>query len=241
MFYNLNAGDATKWLYAPDPSQPAFSDRTWENVSGRLTWQATPRNKIGGFWDEQWVCRNCEGHDVGHHRLRRASRPRPIGVGSTQPLRVPQVTWSSPVTNRLLLDAGFGGTYYGWGNFERDPNPTRDLIRVTEQCAAGCATNGDIPGLVYRSQDCGDNRTRLVHVEADRLSYVTGAHSMKVGYQGTLMTDDRTWYHQQPEPDVPLQQRRSESADADASRRDQRRSRADGMRSSPRSSGRSDA
>ena len=26
------------------------------------------------------------------------------------------------------------------------------------------------------------------------MSYVTGRHSFKVGYQGTLMTDDRTWY-----------------------------------------------
>ena len=66
---------------------------------------------------------------------------------------MPQATWSSPATNRLLLDAGFGGTYYQYGHLEREPNPTRDLIRVSEQCAGGCAANGDIPGLVYRSQD----------------------------------------------------------------------------------------
>ena len=60
-FYNQNAGDPTKWLYVPDLSQPAYSDRTWENVSGRVTWQATPRNKIGGFWDEQANCRKCTG------------------------------------------------------------------------------------------------------------------------------------------------------------------------------------
>jgi hypothetical protein len=28
-FYNLNAGDPTKWLFAPDASNPGFSDRTW--------------------------------------------------------------------------------------------------------------------------------------------------------------------------------------------------------------------
>ncbi len=110
----------------------------------------------------------------------------------TLPLRVPQVTWTSPVTNRLLLDAGFGGTYYGWGNFERDPNPTHDLIKVTEQCATGCAANGNRPGIVYRSQDWGDNRTGSYIWKAN-LAYVTGRHSLKVGYQHTLMTDDRTW------------------------------------------------
>ena len=104
MFYNLNAGDPTKWIYAPDLSQPGFSDRTWENVSGRVTWQATPRNKIGGFWDEQSVCRKCEGTTHRHHRSPAGScRPRPSASAQTKPLRVPQVTWSSPLTNRLLL------------------------------------------------------------------------------------------------------------------------------------------
>ncbi len=194
MFFNLNAGDASQWLYrgGPGVSDPGFSDRTWENISGRLTWQATPRNKIGGYWDEQWVCRKCEGATIGITTPPVAS-PEAIGPGQTLPLRVPQVTWTSPLTNRLLLDAGFGGTYYGWGNFERDPNPTRDLIRITEQCAAGCANNGGRANLVYRSQDWGDNRTGS-YTWKGSAAYVTGTHSLKVGYQGTLMTDDRTWY-----------------------------------------------
>ncbi|RPH63363.1 MAG: TonB-dependent receptor [Acidobacteria bacterium] len=190
-FYNLNAGDATKWTFAPDPSKPGFSDRTWENVSGRITWQATPRNKIGAFWDEQWVCRTCEGNTIGI-TTPPVVAPEANGSGQTLPLRVPQVTWSSPVTNRLLLEAGFGGTYYGWGNFENDPNPTRGLIRVTEQCAAGCAANGNRPGVVYRSQDWGTNRTGS-YIWKGSAAYVTGTHSIKVGYQRTLMTDDRTW------------------------------------------------
>jgi hypothetical protein len=190
-FYNLNAGDATKWLYAPDASRPGFSDRTWENISGRITWQATPRNKIGGYWDEQRVCRKCEGNTIGITTPPVVS-PEANGAGQTSPLRVPQVTWTSPVTNRLLLDAGFGGTYYGWGNFENNPNPTHDLIKVTEQCSTGCAANGNRPGIVYRSQDWGDNRTGSYIWKAN-ISYVTGRHSFKVGYQHTLMTDDRTW------------------------------------------------
>jgi hypothetical protein len=190
-FTNLNAGDPTKWLYAPDLSNPGFSDRTWENVSGRLTWQITPRNKIGGYWDEQWVCRKCTGNTIGITTPPVVS-PEANGPGQTLPLRVPQVTWSSPLTNRLLLDAGFGGTYYGWGNFERDPNPTHDLIKVTEQCAAGCAANGNRPGIVYRSQDYGANKTGS-YTWKGSLAYVTGRQSFKVGYQGTLMTDDRTW------------------------------------------------
>ena len=44
--------------------------------------------------------------------------------------------------------------------------------------------NGGIPGLVYRSQDWSDNYTGAYTWRASA-SYVTGAHSMKVGYQGT--------------------------------------------------------
>ena len=38
--------------------------------------------------------------------------------------------WNSPLTNKLLLEAGFGTTYYQWGGREVDPNPTRDLVQV---------------------------------------------------------------------------------------------------------------
>ena len=179
----------------------AYTDRTWENVSGRITWQVTPRNKIGVFWDEQVdLPRSATGATHRHHRSRARLARRPTASAQTKPLRVPQATWSSPVTSRLLLDAGFGGIYYGWGNFERDPNPTHDLIRVAEQCAAGCAANGSIPGLVYRSQDFGTQLHRRRTPGSASASYVTGAHSMKVGYQGTVHDRRPHLVHQQPEP-----------------------------------------
>jgi hypothetical protein len=190
-FYNLNAGKADQWFYAPDFSQPGFSDRTWENVSGRVTWQANAKNKISGFWDEQATCRKCEGQTSGITDPPRLS-PEAGSVGATKPLRVMQASWSSPLTSRLLLDAGFGGVYYGWGSFERDPNPTHDLTRVVEQCAAGCPDNGNIAGLTYRSQDFNNNNTGSFGWKTNA-SYVTGSHSMKVGYQGTWMVDKRTW------------------------------------------------
>src|SRR5262249_32567789 len=136
------------------------------------------------------LCRTCTGATAG---LSEPSRISPEAVGVLgRPLQVSQATWSSPLTGKLLLEAGFGSTYFGVGNFERTPNPTRDLIRVAEQCANGCAANGDIPGLVYRSQDFSVAYTGS-YLWKGSLSYVTGTHSLKVGYQHTLMTDDRTW------------------------------------------------
>jgi len=190
VFYNLNAGSPAAWLYAPDPNRREYSDRTFENASARLTWQATPRNKVTVFWDEQALCRTCTGATPGLSEPQQIS-PEAVGVLG-RPLRVAQAKWSSPVTHRLLVEAGFGGTYFGVGNFERTPNPTRALIRVVEQCASGCAANGGIPGLVYRSQDFSTAYTGS-YLWQGSLSYVTGTHSLRIGYQHTLMTDDRTW------------------------------------------------
>src|SRR5688572_3367394 len=60
-FYNQNAGNANAWLYVPDLTRPAYYDRTWENYTPRITWQASSRNKISFSWDEQYVCRKCSG------------------------------------------------------------------------------------------------------------------------------------------------------------------------------------
>ena len=191
VYYNLNAGNPAKWLYAPDLTRREYSDRTFENGSGRLTWQVTRRNRISGFWDAQSLCRNCTGATPGLAEPQRIS-PEAVGIlGRT--LHVTQASWWSPITNRLLVEAGFGSTYFGVGNFEREPNPTRDLIRVAEQCASGCAANGNIPGLVYRSQDFSIAHTGS-YLWKGSVTYVTGSHSLKAGYQHTLMTDDRTWF-----------------------------------------------
>ena len=190
VYYNLNAGDPTKWSYAPDVSRRAYSDRLFENASARVTWQITRRNKVAAFWDEQTLCRTCTGATPAGIDPPRVS-PEAVGVFG-RPLRVAQATWSAPLSNRLLVEAGFGGTYFGFGNFEREPNPTRDLIRVVEQCASGCASNGNIPGLAYRSQDFS-NAYNGSYLWKGSLSHVTGSHSVKVGYQHALMTQDVTW------------------------------------------------
>jgi hypothetical protein len=191
VYYNLNAGDGDHWLYEPDLDRRAYSDRTFENANGRLTWQMTPRNRISTFWDVQSLCRACTGATPGLQEPARVS-PEAVGVLGRR-LDVTQATWSSPITSRLLAEAGYGGVFFGVGNFEREPNPTRDLIRVVEQCASGCAANGNIPGLVYRSQDFSVAHAGS-YLWKGSIAYVTGTQSLKVGYQRTLLTDDRAWF-----------------------------------------------
>jgi len=189
VYYNQNAGDANAWDYVPDFAKPAFSDRTWENYTPRITWQATPRNKFTGSWDEQPVCRNCSGTTslTGSPNFIFPTSPEADGHGEFSPQRVQQVRWSSPMTDKLLLEAGMGTTYYQWGGRELDPNPTRNLVQVLDFAEqVGTVSTA----MVYRSQSWLENRTRGTTWNASA-AYITGSHSMKFGYQGNFWSDDR--------------------------------------------------
>jgi hypothetical protein len=191
-FYNQNAGNANAWLYVPDLTRPAFYDRTWENYTPRITWQASSRNKISFSWDEQYVCRKCTGTASFSGSPAPNTSPEADGKGEFSPQRVQSARWTSPLTNRLLLEAGFGTTFYQWAGKENDPNPTRDLVRVVGQNTP--VIPGSAPVTVtYRSQNWYENYTRGSNWTA-AANYVTGSHSAKVGYQGNYWRDDREMF-----------------------------------------------
>jgi Carboxypeptidase regulatory-like domain len=212
MYANLNAGDPTKWTYAPDVTRPAQTAGSWRIANARLTAQVTPRDRINLFWDEQLACAGapwavgvdgCRKQAAEGRIIAGGSQSNGIGptttatsapetasyTGGGTPQRVQQVTWQSPRTDRLLLEAGFGTYLTRLGGQEIPGNPTRDLIRVTEQCSAGCFNNGDIAGLVYRSNNWASNWTGRHNWRASA-SYVTGAQNLKVGYQGGFFVND---------------------------------------------------
>ena len=190
VYYNQNADNPNAWTYVPDLSRPAFSDRTWENYTPRVTWQVSRRNKLSFAWDEQPVCRKCSGTTslTGSPNFIFPTSPEADGHGEFSPQRVQQARWTSTLTNKLLLEAGLGTTYYQWGGRELDPNPTRNLVQVLN------LTQTIVPGLVtpmvYRSQSWLNNRTRGSTWYGSAW-YVTGSHSMKFGYQGNYWRDDR--------------------------------------------------
>jgi hypothetical protein len=171
MYYNLNAGDPAKWTYERDLSRQAIDDGTWKNISLRLTVQATPRNKVNLFWDEQDLCVSCIGGGTA------TTAPEAATETIGRPQRAQQITWTSPVTNRLLFEAGFGTVLIRYGGLEREGN-NRDLIRVVEQA-------GIIPNLTYRAQNWSRPWSGTYGWRASA-SYITGAHSVKVGYWGAL-------------------------------------------------------
>ena len=212
MFANLNAGDPTKWTYAPDPNRPAAVAASFRTTSVRLTSQATTRNKFSLFWDEQMPCEGAAWPGATGSACRKSGDNEIIAGGTAAPTpaasatfapetaayrdygtRFRQASWQSPLTNRVLLEAGVGNYASRYLGKPMPGTPALDFIQVTEQCAAGCAANGGIPNLLYRAGTLGTSWQSSNNWRAS-LSYVEGKHSMKFGYQGGYLMDDRFPY-----------------------------------------------
>jgi len=189
MWFNKNAGDPTKWTYEPDLSRPAFTDSTMRTHVLNLTWQVTPRNKLGIYWAEQYSCERCIGGGTSSQLGGTPRSPESLGIFEFSPSRVQQATYSAPISNRFLVEAGFGTYNTRWGSGykeggkisgETDGTYKDLLVQVTEQ-------GGAIPGLIYRGP--GTYNRNVIDTRSWRasVSYVTGSHSAKFGYYHARM------------------------------------------------------
>jgi len=202
IYPNLNAGDPTKFSYAQDLTRQAQGAESFQLASIRLTTQITPRNKFNYHQDFQFPCNGAAFSSSGDAcRVQKNSNEvvGAIGLGgltaTTSPettqylggtlIKNSQFTWSSPVTNKLLLEAGLGSYRAAWGPFEQPGNTTRGLARITEQAAL----NGAVAGLQYRSANWAQDWDNPNTWRASA-SYVTGAHNFKFGYIGGYLVED---------------------------------------------------
>ena len=178
MYYNLNAGDASKWAYAPDLANQAYFSTLQPGLNLRGTWQESPRNKFSLSYDVQ-------PRDVFGDRA--TTSPEAANNFKFNKNQIITGSWSSPVTSRLLLDARLtthGEDLYN-AVYPEDPNDIyRKLIAVTEQ-------GGSIPGLLYRGAGQAAGPTFIfAAMSAPNIwqfktsaTYVTGSHALKVGFE----------------------------------------------------------
>jgi hypothetical protein len=191
MFYNKNAGNPNSWLVEFDRSKQAFNNSLERQATFRLTWQATPRNKFNMHWSEQYNDANY-GPGGGTATVTPEASSRVLYI----PSRQPHATWQSPITGRLLAEAGWGmyQARYRFGVRNDDTfNPA--MIQRLEQ---GAGETG-IPGLLSRMPRApgqGGFTHSLIGTLASlraSLTYVTGSHSMKFGYQGGFSNPSQTY------------------------------------------------
>jgi hypothetical protein len=171
---NKNAGNPNVWTYLPDDSVRGLYSLTQESVNVRLTLQANAKNKFSGFYDNQWRCW-CKRTLVNISPESASTYNFPIeNLGS--------LSWSSPVTNRLLIDASVShrGERFAVAKPEIG-DVYRTLIPVTEQ-STGLLYRG--VGTAVATQPFIANTTSPSNAQAS-LTFVTGTHALKVGFNDT--------------------------------------------------------
>jgi hypothetical protein len=147
---------------------------TQSSANIRTTWQITPRNKLVAYMDRQTrVYDQPQFGGAGATAATWHHQTQPVGY-------LPQVKWTSPVTNRVLLEAGM--TYYRvhWVNRPM-PGTTSESLSVFDQGIG--RTYGAAP--FYFEGNWGGPLPNA------SVSYVTGTHSFKSGFTMT-----RTWQDQ---------------------------------------------
>ena len=179
IYRNKNEYDPTKWLYEENTAQPGVNKGYQVNNSIRVTWQATPRNKIAGTYKfDKWCnCPNNISATVAPEAGRDRRFPR---------LAQEHLEWTSPVTNKLLFEAVGLHLFERWGNMHyrvdggslEDPSLEAvlpQLIGVLEQSRnlnyriLTNYNNTAVPSFTYRAAG----------------TYVTGSHAFKVGFNNT--------------------------------------------------------
>jgi hypothetical protein len=205
LYVNQNAGNPNAWTWVRGDS-PSVRNSTSKTLNAvRLTWQATQKNKFGFYID---YTKNCSGgaYTEGGDQCRGpgddwvASGPGVTPGTATvspesgsiwdAPAKIMQGSWTSPFSNHLLLETGYSAFYTDNG----DPRPhgvLTDFIPVTEQ-----STNAGVPNanFIYRGFNPAPSSNQKHATWRAAMSYVTGSHNMKWGYQAGYMNNQNTTY-----------------------------------------------
>jgi hypothetical protein len=168
-FYNT---DVTAWVLKPDFSR-GYSNNLWErDLEGRLTWQATRNNKVNFHYAGAKNCQCIQGN--GGRSIE--AEPK---VLQRSPLIF--TTWTFPATTRLLFEAGVGTLRHKSDKVpQTDLGVTADAIAVLDQASntwyRSAATAFTLTGS-YGDDQLPQTNGRF------SVSYITGSHSFKVGFQ----------------------------------------------------------
>ncbi len=191
--------DVPVQITAPDGEViNSYLDTYVRGPSLRLTWQAAQKHKLASFVQRWW---KRKGKDFGAGQDPRASQFRdPKHAHHT----VGNVRWTSPMTSRILLEAGYSWTLFDWlGTPMPGVEQPRDSAlwyvktrktdtqrQVDDECAF-TAANSAQPGCTTWGSNQIQRQDNTRHVFQAVMSYVTGSHSFKFGYNHEIGPDGR--------------------------------------------------
>jgi hypothetical protein len=177
VFENLNAYKPNEWLYVPDPNKRGELRARVQQNSLRITWQATPKNKIAGTYKIDRWCQCPNGVS--------ATRAPETAVDFRFPrLRQEHLEWTSPVTNRLLIEAVGMHLFERWGNMHPN-NPVSGSVKdpaLAEIALQMVPVTEQTTGLQYRMMTNYNNTLVPNYAYRAAIAYVTGTHNFKMGF-----------------------------------------------------------
>jgi hypothetical protein len=175
-YFNATPGTL---FYTPDLSRPAYDSNWYNDLRGRVTWQASAKDKISATVGNEW---NCDCASTAN-ALNPQPSPEAFAQWSTNPNLQAQGTWTRPQTNRLLLEAGAtlvngrldSTLWAAGGEAGGSINDPSVLDQSRSYLYGGVFSMGLNGGWGFS----GFGQTN----ERFSASYVTGSHAVKVGVQ----------------------------------------------------------
>jgi hypothetical protein len=173
---NLYADTNTRdFVFTPDltrPIQPVEADR---GAGGRLTYQATSKDRFTFSWDKQ---RNFQDQLTG--QLETGTIRNEANAGYCQRHEVIQAGWNRPHSANLLFDAGVTVSRFNFGGFGKDL-----FLSDYKGCGGGIQDNVSIndTALGFTYNGIGNRTMSLSHQSNGRfnVSYVKSQHTVKTG------------------------------------------------------------
>jgi Carboxypeptidase regulatory-like domain len=198
MFANKNAYNPNVWVYEADTSQPGANLNVWADAQIRLTSQVAEKHKVAFTWDQQTRC-SCPG-GPGPTGVTALRSPEAAGFFRSATQRLLHAEWTSPVTNRLLLEVVGLHRTERWG-FNHPQNAFRsDFIspEETDLLAQMIPVSEQSTGLSYRSRPSYNDTWVPNFFYRFTASYVTGTHAFKTGLTEVIGFHDQTEYTYHP-------------------------------------------
>lgn len=167
----------SQFVYDPDFNNPGLDDGHIVSNAGRVSWQASSKDKISLYHDEQHKYRN-------HWGIASTIPPDAAAIQVTPTSRVNVTKWTRTHTNKLLFEGGFG--YYNQEYTELyQPGVTGIQDKVWNEDAIRSSK-------VYNVVDSSNNRQAnawpnpadhfsILRTYMGAASYVAGSHSFRGG------------------------------------------------------------
>jgi hypothetical protein len=163
LYWNKNTNNPNAWTYEPDKSRRVWNEQKQPDEQVRVSWQATPRNKLGGtYYNTSYCfCPTDASLTLSWEAGQRAEYPFQ---------RLVTGDWTLPATSRMLIEAN-GLIYKSQSNRIPWSGLAEGIIPVQEQNT----------GMRYRAAESYRVQDQSVYTLSGSFSYVTGAHAIKFG------------------------------------------------------------